>query len=98
MNFHKTDIDWCTHTWNPVTGCRHGCDYCYARRYTIRFQPHGTERPMETGCTSSEGGSTGIKAEAPGCYAVYRPVKLMDESGEYVRRTGCPKGFAPTIR
>lgn len=98
MNFHKTDIDWCTHTWNPVTGCRYGCDYCYARRYTIRFQPHGTERPMESGVTSFEGGSTGIKVEAPGCYAVYQPVKLMDENGEYVRSTSCPKGFAPTIR
>lgn len=31
MNIHKTDIEWCSHTWNPVTGCKHGCEYCYAR-------------------------------------------------------------------
>ena len=31
MNLHKTKIDWASHTWNPVTGCRHGCEYCYAR-------------------------------------------------------------------
>lgn len=24
-------------TWNPVTGCLHGCDYCYARKITNRF-------------------------------------------------------------
>ena len=26
----KTKIDWCDSTWNPVTGCLHGCKYCYA--------------------------------------------------------------------
>lgn len=25
------------YTWNPVTGCLHGCNYCYARRITERF-------------------------------------------------------------
>ncbi len=33
----KTKIDWCDSTWNPVTGCLHGCEYCYARRITERF-------------------------------------------------------------
>jgi protein gp37 len=23
MNVHKSKIEWCSHTWNPVTGCRH---------------------------------------------------------------------------
>ena len=32
-----TKIDWCDSTWNPVTGCLHGCEYCYARRITERF-------------------------------------------------------------
>jgi protein gp37 len=28
---NKTNIEWCTHTWNPVTGCLHPCrkTYCY---------------------------------------------------------------------
>jgi protein gp37 len=34
---NKTKIDWCDMTWNPVTGCLHGCDYCYARRIAKRF-------------------------------------------------------------
>ena len=33
----NSKIDWCDSTWNPVTGCLHGCDYCYARRIAERF-------------------------------------------------------------
>ena len=34
---NKTKIDWCDSTWNPVTGCLHGCEYCYARGIASRF-------------------------------------------------------------
>jgi len=34
---NKTKIEWTDYTWNPVTGCLHGCDYCYARRLAKRF-------------------------------------------------------------
>lgn len=34
----KTKIDWADATWNPVTGCLHGCEYCYARRIAERFE------------------------------------------------------------
>lgn len=34
---NKTKIEWADYTWNPVTGCRHGCPYCYARRDANRF-------------------------------------------------------------
>lgn len=30
-------IDWCDSTWNPISGCLHGCPYCYARRMVTRF-------------------------------------------------------------
>lgn len=33
----KTRIEWCDSTWNPVTGCLHGCPYCYARSIVRRF-------------------------------------------------------------
>ncbi len=33
----KTKIDWCDASWNPVTGCFHGCEYCYARRMAHRY-------------------------------------------------------------
>lgn len=30
-------ISWAAWSWNPVTGCLHGCDYCYARAIATRF-------------------------------------------------------------
>ena len=41
---NKSKIEWCDYTWNPVTGCKHGCAYCYAekisKRFTGNFDPH----------------------------------------------------------
>ncbi len=34
---NRSGIEWCDHTWNPITGCLHGCEYCYARRISMRF-------------------------------------------------------------
>lgn len=34
---NKSRIEYVDHTWNPITGCRHNCPYCYARRMTARF-------------------------------------------------------------
>ena len=36
----KTKIEWAEATWNPVTGCLHGCEYCYAQRIAERFNGH----------------------------------------------------------
>ena len=33
----KTKIEWCDSTWNPLTGCLHDCEYCYARKIANRF-------------------------------------------------------------
>lgn len=44
----KTKIDWCDSTWNPVTGCLHGCEYCYARKIAERFSTEKKyRRPYE---------------------------------------------------
>lgn len=50
---NKTKIEWCDSTWNPVTGCFHGCEYCYARRIAHRF---GKEVPDYSGYPNSHGG------------------------------------------
>ena len=44
----KTKIDWADATWNPVTGCLHGCEYCYARRIADRFG--GASEPYNNEC------------------------------------------------
>lgn len=39
-----TKIDWCDETWSPITGCRHTCGYCYARRLAKRLKAMGQEK------------------------------------------------------
>lgn len=34
---YNTKIDWCDSSWNPVTGCQHDCEYCYARSLAKRY-------------------------------------------------------------
>lgn len=89
MNLHKTRIDWASHTWNPVTGCLHGCDYCYARKTAIRFGLHQCERPSKPPLE--------ILPKGSGCFCVDEPTKLYDQSGKYIRSTPYPAGFAPTL-
>ena len=34
---NRSSIDWCDYTFNPITGCKHGCEYCYAAKMVKRF-------------------------------------------------------------
>lgn len=51
---NKTAIEWTDFSWNPVTGCRHGCNYCYAasmyrrfgRSFEPTFHPERLEQPL----------------------------------------------------
>jgi protein gp37 len=36
---NRTGIEWCDYTWNPIVGCTHGCEFCYARRMAKRQKP-----------------------------------------------------------
>lgn len=43
---NRTRIEWCDYSWNPITGCKHGCWYCYAKKLAQRFPknfPYGFE-------------------------------------------------------
>jgi len=66
---NKTAIEWCDRTWNPVTGCEHGCPYCYARKIAERFKgskawPRGFE-PMLHPDRLSEPRKLGTKWTCP---------------------------------
>lgn len=43
---NRTKIEWTNFSWNPITGCKHDCWYCYAKKLTQRFKkifPYGFE-------------------------------------------------------
>ena len=85
----KTKIEWADATWNPVTGCFHGCEYCYARRIAERFAPARTpclgDPGMDGACKldSGEGMDTMLELEKP-----YKP------EGRVIPY---PMGFFPTL-
>ena len=67
--FNKTNdnIGWAAFSWNPVTGCRHNCSYCYARDIAKRFYPEKFEptfrperlsAPAETPIPKRNGGNS----------------------------------------
>jgi protein gp37/ParB-like chromosome segregation protein Spo0J len=39
----ENSIEWALWSWNPVTGCKHNCPYCYARDIAERFYPQKFE-------------------------------------------------------
>lgn len=41
FNQVNENIEWAKWSWNPITGCKHGCEYCYARDIANRFYPQG---------------------------------------------------------
>lgn len=89
MALHKTKIDWCDYSWNPVTGCRHGCNYCYAQRIADRFKPQACERPQTEPVECLPHGS--------GLYRIKTPAQIVDQDGNRLRGTPYPKGFEPTF-
>lgn len=52
---NRTKIEWTDYSWNPVTGCKHGCWYCYAHKLFTRFgrsfeptfHPDRLEQPLK---------------------------------------------------
>ena len=87
MSLHKTPIEWATHTWNPVTGCNHGCPYCYARSIARRFAPKATEHLAE---------DTSFTAEDNGCYVLHKPTR-QEDAGGHGRTSPYPFAFSPTF-
>jgi len=78
---NRTEIEWADYTWNPVTGCLHECEYCYAKRIARRFDGRGyitTNIPDDRIVDLSQ------------------PVHRKDKSGN-TRVAPYPYGFCPTF-
>ena len=79
---NRSKIEWCDHTLNIVTGCRHGCEYCYARTMSLRFSGNvKLNITREDKYRKDEGG-----------YVLDEP--FMGENGKQIIY---PFGFEPTM-
>lgn len=78
---NKTKIEWSDSSWNPISGCYHDCEYCYARRTANRFK----------GCDASPSG------EAPKpIMKLTERLQVTDRNG-ITRNAAYPYGFTPTL-
>lgn len=98
---NKTKIDWCDSTWNPVTGCFHGCEYCYARGIANRVRYRKGYEVNEDNVVFNfhlDGSPTIYELNNP-CYYEPEDVVLGLESGEDCKRIKAPYpyGFEPTF-
>lgn len=89
---NKSKIEWCDMTWNPVTGCRHGCPYCYARRIAERFGGHDSAE----GKTAVEITPYGLQNET-GLHETVFSMPLTDKDG-ITRAAPFPFRFEPHLR
>ena len=87
----RTKIDWCDASWNPVTGCLHGCEYCYARRIAQRFcnNEHGKD---DAGVAYPCTGDCKFCSELDGLEFVGQKMRWNHDT-----RYPYPYGFFPTI-
>ena len=82
---NKTKIEWCDATWNPVTGCLHECEYCYAKRIAERFKGWNSD----AGCTS-------YVSPAATIMELDRQPERKTKSGK-TQAASFPFGFEPTL-
>lgn len=78
---NRTKIDWADLTWNPVTGCRYNCPYCYAEKVALRFGGHYYGKPEFT---------------ADGLAVLDEPMKRIQINGR-MTAAAFPFYFAPTF-
>lgn len=87
---NKSKIEWCDMTWNPVTGCLHGCEYCYARRIAARFGGHSSKNTSYKVTPFMQGGKAQYR------YELDKPAKKYDANGK-LAPAPYPCGFEPTF-
>lgn len=87
-------MDWCDSTWSPVTGCLHGCEYCYARRIAERFEPYEIYDPEMALQRHAIANKQLIGLGAP--YVLDFPWQQRNKNGT-IQNAPYPFGFVPTF-
>lgn len=86
-------------SWNPVTGCRKGCEYCYAARTARRFAGYLSQGVMVRGDQRKAEIVQEVKVpncEREGAIVLDKPLKTMTAAGRVVNAP-YPFGFTPTF-
>lgn len=83
--FNRTNdnVDWAWWTWNPVTGCLHNCDYCYARDIANRFYTQKFEPTFHEGRLSAPANTTLPQSDDPRSRRVFT-CSMADLFGKWV--------------
>ena len=94
----KTKIDWADASWNPVTGCEHGCEYCYARGIANRFGGDMAEEEIIMPPDfSSESMSQPIKTRQKLIHDLDKPFVMIREKDGAIVKSPYPFNFDPTF-
>lgn len=80
---NKSLIEWTDYSWNPVTGCKHDCPYCYARKQSKRFSGDIRLNKSSKQCQYDS---------EKGLYILDKPFVTREE-----RALNYPFGFEPTL-
>lgn len=86
---YNTKIDWCDTSWNPITGCYHDCEYCYARGIANRFGGHNLD-PVGDSVTVYDACAEKL------IFEIENQLSIVNEKGE-VRVAPYPFHFDPTL-
>ena len=78
-------------TWSPVTGCKHGCPFCYARRIASRFE--GFDIMDKRNAPNERWWETEPKS---GLFEIVFSLTRKTKEGDTVSAP-YPFGFAPTL-
>ena len=86
---NKSKIEWLDggYTWNPVTGCLHNCEYCYARKQARRF----------SGCYDMNSDENIIQSEKGKVSLEHNGQVLFKTKKNKLMRAPYPFGFVPTF-
>jgi len=93
----KSNIEWCDYTWNPVTGCLHGCEYCYARTFANRFGGHSVREVAPYGYPHDDLGFVEAGEPTGELHEVEWPQQIEREKVMDMRPAPYPYYFDPTL-
>lgn len=85
---NRTGIEWTDFTWNPITGCYHDCEYCYARKIAHRFLSEYDRKKCKE--------FNRKRCSVPTEYGRIWDIDSHIHDGD-LRKTAHPFGFEPTL-